>query len=324
MVIVRPVPSIADLDSILVTDELARRPARSPDLHAENAALHGLARQMAEGPEHLLETLVRMALGLCHAGTSGVSLVEAGPGATQVFRWVAMAGELAHARGGTTPRDFSPCGVTLERGTPQLFAYPGRLFTYFEAVSPPIVEGLVVPLGAVDGVVGTIWIVSHSEERHFDWEDARIMTSLAHFTAAAVRLATTAAENARLYREALAAFERGRRAAVDNVARLNRRQQEVAACIAEGLTNDQIAQRLVITPGTTANHVEGILRRLNLRGRTQIGVWAVERGLYRSDEEASEGEPGTRARRRGRSVGHQPARAQTDGHVIEREHDTSG
>jgi DNA-binding CsgD family transcriptional regulator len=282
MAILRPVPSIADLDSIIITDELAQRPARSPDLQAENAALHELARQMAEGPEHLLETLVQMALSLCQAGTSGVSLVEAGVGATQVFRWVAMAGELAHARGGTTPRDFSPCGVTLERGTPQLFAYPGRRFTYFDAVSPPIVEGLVVPLGAVDGVVGTIWIVSHSEERHFDWEDARIMTSLAHFTAAAVRLATTAAENARLYREALAAFERGRQAAFDDVARLTRRQQEVAACIAEGLSNEQIAQRLVITTGTAANHVEQILRRLGFRSRTQLGVWAAKRGLYGS------------------------------------------
>jgi DNA-binding CsgD family transcriptional regulator len=286
MAMLRPVPSIADLDSILITDELARRPARSPDLQAENAALHELARQMAEGPEHLLETLVQMALSLCHAGTSGVSLVEAGVGATQVFRWIAMAGELAHARGGTTPRDFSPCGVTLERGTPQLFANPGRLFTYFEAVSPRIVEGLVVPLDAVDGVVGTIWIVSHSEERHFDWEDARIMASLAHFTAAALRLANTAAENARLYRETLAAFERGRQAAIDDVARLTRRQQEVAACIAEGLTeglsNEQIGERLVITTGTVANHVEQILRRLGFRSRTQLGVWAAERGLYGS------------------------------------------
>jgi DNA-binding CsgD family transcriptional regulator len=275
-------PGTKGLDSVLITDELTRRPARSPDLHAENAALQELARQMAEGPDHLLETLVQMAMRLCNAGTSGLSLVETAPEERQLFRWTAMAGELAHARGGTTPRDFSPCGVTLERGTAQLFAYPGRFFTYFEAVSPPIVEGLVVPLGEASRILGTIWIVSHTEQRRFDWEDARIMTNLAHFTAAALRLATTAAENARLYREALAAFERGRRAAGEDLARLTRRQQEVAVCIAEGLTNDQIANRLTITTGTAANHIEQILRRLNLRGRTQIGVWAVERGLYQS------------------------------------------
>ena len=106
------------------------------------------------------------------------------------------------------------------------------------------------------------------------------MTSLAHFSAAALRLATTATENARLYREALAAFERGRQAAGEELARLTRRQQDVAACIAEGLTNDQIAARLVIATGTAANHVEQILRRLGFRSRTQIGIWAAERGLY--------------------------------------------
>jgi DNA-binding NarL/FixJ family response regulator len=41
----------------------------------------------------------------------------------------------------------------------------------------------------------------------------------------------------------------------------------------------------VVTPGTVANHVEAILWRLDLRSRTQVGVWAVERGLFRSDSE---------------------------------------
>jgi DNA-binding CsgD family transcriptional regulator len=60
------------------------------------------------------------------------------------------------------------------------------------------------------------------------------------------------------------------------------RQREVAALIAAGLTNEQIAGRLVITPGTVANHVEQILRRLDFAGRAQIAVWAAECGLYRS------------------------------------------
>src|SRR5215212_881715 len=79
-------------------------------------------------------------------------------------------------------------------------------------------------------------------------------------------------------------FERGRQQAGDELARLTRRQQTLAACVAEGLTNEQIAERLVVTPGTVANHLAQILRRLNLRSRTQIAVWAVERGLYRSGQ----------------------------------------
>ena len=69
---------------------------------------------------------------------------------------------------------------------------------------------------------------------------------------------------------------------MEELAKLTRRQQEVAACVAEGLTNEQIVERLVLTPGTVANHMEAILRRLGLSSRTQVGVWAVERGLYRS------------------------------------------
>lgn len=50
--------------------------------------------------------------------------------------------------------------------------------------------------------------------------------------------------------------------------------------IAEGFSNEEIAERLVLVPGTVANRVEGILTRLSFRGRTHVAVWAVEHGLY--------------------------------------------
>ena len=99
-----------------------------------------------------------------------------------------MAGVYAGYVGGTTPRDFSPCGTTLDRRSPQLFHYPGRLFTYFQAVEPPLVEGLVLPLTFDHISLGTIWIVSHDDERKFDREDVRVMTSLSYFTVAALRV----------------------------------------------------------------------------------------------------------------------------------------
>jgi two-component system OmpR family sensor kinase len=91
------------------------------------------------------------------------------------------------------------------------------------------------------------------------------------------------------------AEQRGRHQAGEELARLTRRQQDVAICLAEGLSNAQIAQRLTITEGTVANHVESILRRLGLESRTQVAVWAVERGLYRSDH-ADEDERSLRRR----------------------------
>jgi non-specific serine/threonine protein kinase len=60
---------------------------------------------------------------------------------------------------------------------------------------------------------------------------------------------------------------------------LTAREGEVAALIAAGLTNREIAERLVITEGTAASHVVHILNKLGLRSRVQVGVWAAGRGL---------------------------------------------
>jgi DNA-binding CsgD family transcriptional regulator len=65
---------------------------------------------------------------------------------------------------------------------------------------------------------------------------------------------------------------------------LTPRQREVAALIAAGRSNREIAERLVLVPGTVANHVEHILDRLGFRSRAQIAVWAAERGLHRAVE----------------------------------------
>lgn len=54
---------------------------------------------------------------------------------------------------------------------------------------------------------------------------------------------------------------------------LTPREAEIAGLIARGLTNRQIAEALVITPGTTANHVAHILGKLGFRSRTEVAVW---------------------------------------------------
>jgi DNA-binding NarL/FixJ family response regulator len=71
---------------------------------------------------------------------------------------------------------------------------------------------------------------------------------------------------------------------------LTPRQRDVALGVAEGLSNEVIAARLGITLGTAANHVEHIRGRLGFKSRTQIAVWAVERGLYRSGQEQGDAE----------------------------------
>lgn len=184
----RPPEETVTLDNVVITVELSRRLPRPPNLLSENQAMHTLARQMVNQPETMLKSLVEIAIALCHAGTAGVSLLDVTPSGEEVFRWDVLAGTLQQYVGGTTPRNFSPCGTCLDRGGPQLYSYPERYFTYFQATNTPFVEGLVLPLIAEGHALGTIWIVSHDEQQHFDLEDVRVMTSLADFTAAALLL----------------------------------------------------------------------------------------------------------------------------------------
>jgi DNA-binding CsgD family transcriptional regulator len=123
---------------------------------------------------------------------------------------------------------------------------------------------------------GVLAVVSQQPD-HFTGRDQRFLLAVAAW----IGLMTHRSE---LHEQATReASELGRRAAGDEVGRLPRRQQELAACVAEGLTNDEIAQRLTLVPGTVANHIAQILQRLSLTGRVQIAVWAVEHGLYRSE-----------------------------------------
>jgi non-specific serine/threonine protein kinase len=65
---------------------------------------------------------------------------------------------------------------------------------------------------------------------------------------------------------------------------LTRRELAVAALVASGMSNRQIAERLIIAERTAATHIEHILAKLDFTSRTQIGIWAVEHGLKDSSQ----------------------------------------
>jgi non-specific serine/threonine protein kinase len=64
---------------------------------------------------------------------------------------------------------------------------------------------------------------------------------------------------------------------------LTRRELEVAALLAEGLTNREIAATLIISERTATNHVEHILTKLSLRARAQVAAWVVRHGLLAAE-----------------------------------------
>ena len=68
---------------------------------------------------------------------------------------------------------------------------------------------------------------------------------------------------------------------------LTGREREVAALLADGLTNGQLAERLFISPKTAAVHVSNILAKLGLSSRAEIAAWAVRHGITHADTMAS-------------------------------------
>lgn len=62
---------------------------------------------------------------------------------------------------------------------------------------------------------------------------------------------------------------------------LTDREREVVALVAAGLSNQEIAERLVVSPWTAKTHVSRAILKLNVRDRAQLVVTAYESGLVR-------------------------------------------
>ncbi len=197
-------------ESELITDELARRPARVPNLEAEHRALQAVAQQLTASTSTALQVVTDQAASLFLRGdkdreercpaTAGVSLLEvdASTGET-LFRWTALSGRLAEYVGATTPRNSSPSAVCVDQDQAVLFANPDRKYKYLESTGERFVELLLVPFHAGGSPAGTLWVASHDDRKRFDSEDARMLSSLAAFAGAICvgAMSRDAAEEAR-------------------------------------------------------------------------------------------------------------------------------
>ena len=66
-----------------------------------------------------------------------------------------------------------------------------------------------------------------------------------------------------------------------DIARLTEREREIVTLVGEGLSNEEIATRLVVSPATAKTHVSRSMVKLGVRDRAQLVVLAYESGLVR-------------------------------------------
>ena len=235
-----PIAALADVD---IRRELDTRPLRSPDYEREHEAFGLLAAELACNPHNMLQKLAEVAVDLCGAHTAGISLLEG-----DLFRWEAVAGVFASARGGTMPRNASPCGVCIDRDSTQLMSLPDRCFPSLYA-EPRFVEALLIPFHDRGRAIGTVWIVSHSADRRFDREDERIVRILARYASAGWQLWK----------------------AYDAAAEANRRKERLLATLGHELRNPLAAITAAtaileqqVAAGSAARAVEVISRQTRL------------------------------------------------------------
>lgn len=172
---------------VFITEELSTRVPKRADHQSEIIALQELAMRMADEPGEVLPLFVDIAMELTGAVSAGLSLYDA-EAAPDIFLWRHLRGTLAPFEHASTPRNHSPCGVTLDCNAPTLAAYPERVYEWIADAGIVVPEVLLVPLYIGGEPLGTLWVVS-DKDGHFDSGDARVTAELASFVGVALRMA---------------------------------------------------------------------------------------------------------------------------------------
>ena len=144
----------------------ARRQLHVRDVAAHIAGMNRLARVFVESPTTILQELATAAVDLCGADSAGISVEQKEGTDDNFWHWVATAGQYSGFVDAKLPRYPSACGLTLERGRPQIFRVTQRFFDLMGVQAPTVTDGMLLPWQAEE-TRGTIWIMAHGRAEAF-------------------------------------------------------------------------------------------------------------------------------------------------------------
>ena len=188
---------------VFITAQLSARPIGKTNHLQEKRAMQELAQCMVEDPEDILPRFTDLAMEITSTNAGGVSLLEPDP-APGFFRWRYLRGAAEQYENFLAPRNFSPCGKTLELNAPALLSYPERYYSWIADSGISAAEVLLVPISVPKGdIFGTLWSISN-DPGHFHRGHVRALTELSHFVAAALRMTVTARKMQRMHAHSVA------------------------------------------------------------------------------------------------------------------------
>jgi DNA-binding CsgD family transcriptional regulator len=238
--------------------------------------------------EPVLDRLLGTALQIVGADAGSVMLLS-----RERDTLIVVAARGPRARtilGSRQPADRSVAGWALRAGETVLLhgAQPSVSLTAQPTSDHPrdLASSVVVPLALSGRLVGVMNASREPGAARMDQPAARLVELLANQAAILIDSAQMVDELQRkdqrleqLVDQLLG--ETGRRPAtsVDLLAPLTRREQQVLELLVDGLTNREIAVRLVVEPDTVKDHVQSIIKKLGATDRTHAAVIAVRGGI---------------------------------------------
>jgi DNA-binding CsgD family transcriptional regulator/putative methionine-R-sulfoxide reductase with GAF domain len=238
--------------------------------------------------EPVLDRLLGTALQVVRADAGSIMLLSRERDTLVV---VAARGPRARTILGTRqPADRSVAGWALRAGETVLLhggAYAGPSATQPSSDHPrELASSIVVPLALSGRLVGVMNASREPGAPRMDEHAALLLELLANQAAILIDSVQMLDELQRkdqrleqLVDQLLG--ETGRRPAtsIDLLAPLTRREQQVLELLVDGLTNREIAMRLVVEPDTVKDHVQSIIKKLGATDRTHAAVIAVRGGI---------------------------------------------